>query len=136
MVETKAEHKPDVKATHSAKEASAKEASAVTSGAYDAMAGELTAGQTGWLTIDAAGAPVGPATLLPPPYGTPAIAVICGQNPPNPGFDVLTTLSGAPITASNQPSPDKRLSPEATPPGVLAAGATSKIAEKPAAKSA
>ena len=83
-------------------------------GAYDSLVGELLPGDSGFLTLDAAGTPTGAATLLPPAGQTPVIRVTAQS--PSPTGDVLTTTTGAALHAAMNASPDPRPTPPPPPP--------------------
>ena len=78
-------------------------------GQFDHLVGELTPGQSGWLPLDEAGNPTGPATLSPPPPPALACAVMVNSTVPLPeGEDLLTTNTGAPLTPPLQSQADPR----------------------------
>jgi len=78
--------------------------SAEARGVHDDKVGELAPGQLGWLPLDDAGKPSGPATLLPPTSNIKACRVMA--NPAGSVADLLTTNTGAPITDAMQPQTD------------------------------
>jgi hypothetical protein len=78
--------------------------SAEARGVHDDKVGELAPGQLGWLPLDDAGKPSGPATLLPPTSNIKACRVMA--NPAGSIADLLTTNTGAPITDAMQPQTD------------------------------
>jgi len=83
-------------------------------GAYDHFIGELWPGAYGWLPLDEAGTPIGPATIDPPPQGPApqkvyACYVLADARVPLPDdADMLTTPTGAPITDHMNSNVDKR----------------------------
>lgn len=86
-------------------------------GLYDDQVGELAPGQTGWLPLDDAGVPSGPATVNPPP-GPNAKACSVKHNEQeavDDGADVLVSSSGAPLSPPLQSNVDRR-APGAEPP--------------------
>lgn len=79
-------------------------------GQYDNLIGELQPGDDGWLPLDAAGTPSGPATLQPPP-GPNALACAVHastQEDIDAGMDALMTETGAPITDHMVSNVDRR----------------------------
>ena len=78
-------------------------------GDFDHLVGELKPGQEGWLPLDDAGYPTGPATLAPPPPPALACAVQVNAQVPLPaGEDLLLSESGAHLEAPLQAHPDPR----------------------------
>jgi len=79
-------------------------------GPFDDLIGELQPGQKGWLPLDEAGNPTGPATLHPPQ--APALACAVQANAKNPLTDddhALLSDTGAPLEAPLNPHADFRL---------------------------
>lgn len=87
-------------------------------GQYDHLIGELTPGATGWLPLDDAGTPSGPATLQPPPGpNAKACSVLASpQDEIDNGADALVTLTGAPITDHMESNVDRRAPGGQAPP--------------------
>ena len=89
-------------------------------GQYDNLIGELTPGQTGWLPLDDAGTPSGPATIAPPPGPNAKACSVKASSTEEvaQGWDALLTSTGAPITDHNVSNVDRRYDPNApeTPP--------------------
>ena len=78
-------------------------------GPFDHLIGELSPGQKGWLPLDEAGEPTGPATLLPPPPPALACAVLANPKDPLEEDDhALVTPSGAPLETPLNPHTDNR----------------------------
>jgi len=82
-------------------------------GAYDNLVGELWPGAYGWLPLDSAGTPSGPATIDPPAPGPDVYACFVYSPVPDPDpthdpLDLLTTPTGAPITDNMNSNVDKR----------------------------
>jgi len=79
-------------------------------GAYDSLIGELTPGQSGWLPLDDAGTPSGPATIQPPPGPNAKACSVKASTPEEiaQGWDALLTSTGAPITDHNVSNVDRR----------------------------
>ena len=79
-------------------------------GAYDSLIGELTPGQQGWLPLDDAGTPSGPATIQPPPGPNAKACSVKASTPEEiaQGWDALLTSTGAPITDHNVSNVDRR----------------------------
>jgi len=78
-------------------------------GPFDDLVGELTPGQVGWLPLDEAGNPTGPATISPPP--PPALACSVMVNPVVPlpeGDDLLLSSTGAPLSVPLVSNVEKR----------------------------
>jgi hypothetical protein len=95
---------------------------------YVDLVGELQPGQEGWLPLDEAGSPSGPATLSPPP-GPNAKACSVKRNSVenvDAGQDSLTTPTGAPLSPPLQSNVDRRFPndpanpPQAIPPSITA----------------
>jgi len=86
-------------------------------GQFDDLVGELTPGQTGWLPLDEAGMPNGPATVEPPPGpNARACSVMANPNDPLPADQsMLLTTSGAELAPPLMSNVDRRFgdSPEA-----------------------
>jgi len=77
---------------------------------YVDLVGELQPGQEGWLPLDEAGSPSGPATLSPPP-GPNAKACSVKRNSTenvDAGQDSLTTPTGAPLQPPLTSNVDRR----------------------------
>jgi hypothetical protein len=77
---------------------------------YVDLVGELQPGQEGWLPLDEAGSPSGPATLSPPP-GPNAKACSVKRNSTenvDAGQDSLTTPTGAPLAPPLTSNVDRR----------------------------
>jgi len=94
-------------------------------GDYDHLIGELTPGDYGWLPLDGAGTPSGPATLNPPPGPDAKAAHVFA---PEDGPDALVTGSGAPIDPPLNSNVDKRVPGSGstpTPPEALTLGSLS-----------
>jgi len=88
-------------------------------GQFDDLVGELSPGDYGWLPLDDAGNPSGPATLAPPPGPN---AKACHVFAPEEGDDVLVSASGSPLSPPLNSNIDKRVgdtSPEEAPSPVL-----------------
>ena len=86
-------------------------------GAFDDLVGELTPGQSGWLPLDEAGSPTGPATIIPEP--PPALACSVRASTPDDisaGHDALVSYAGAPLVAPLQNNPDRRTPGAEEPP--------------------
>lgn len=91
-------------------------------GPYDNLVGELAPGQEGWLPLDDAGVPSGPATVNPP-LGLGAKAASVTANPKSPVPDnehALYTTSGAELIPPLTSNVDKRTDPNQGPPIVPA----------------
>lgn len=79
-------------------------------GQFDDLVGELQPGDDGWLPLDEAGMPTGPATKLPPPPPALACAVSVNATVPLPeGESLLLSESGAELTPPLQNNPDRRV---------------------------
>src|SRR3954466_16401910 len=78
-------------------------------GQFDDLVGELSPGDHGWLPLDEAGNPTGPATLQPPPPPALACAVRVTAEVPLPdGYDLLVSETGAPLVPPLTSNVDKR----------------------------
>jgi hypothetical protein len=78
-------------------------------GQFDDLVGELSPGDHGWLPLDEAGNPTGPATLQPPPPPALACAVRVTAEVPLPeGHDLLVSETGAPLIPPLTSNVDKR----------------------------
>lgn len=65
-------------------------------GPFDDLVGELSPGQTGWLPLDEAGYPTGPAVIIPPPPPALGCAVTVNPHVPLPeGEHLLLSKTGA-----------------------------------------
>ena len=85
-------------------------------GPFDDLVGELVPGQSGWLPLDEAGNPTGPATVVPEP--APALACAVRASTPDDialGHDALMSESGAHLSAPLQNNPDRRQEGEEAP---------------------
>jgi hypothetical protein len=82
-------------------------------GEFDNLVGELSPGDYGWLPLDEAGNPSGPATLAPPPGPN---AKACHVYSPPEGDDLLVTATGAPIVPPLNSNIDKRTGDEPADP--------------------
>jgi len=82
-------------------------------GPYDHLIGELTPGAKGWLPLDDAGVPSGPATLQPPPaLNAKAASVQANRTSPVPEDEhALYTSSGAEIVPPLNSNVDRRVTP-------------------------
>ena len=78
-------------------------------GQFDHLVGELSPGDHGWLPLDEAGNPTGPATLQPPPPPALACAVYVTAEVPLPeGHDLLVSETGAPLIPPLTSNVDRR----------------------------
>jgi len=78
-------------------------------GQYDDLVGELSPGQHGWLPLDEAGEPTGPATLQPPPPPALACSVMANPEVPLPsGHHLLLSSAGAELHPPLTSNVDKR----------------------------
>jgi|KBSMisStaDraftv2_1062788.scaffolds.fasta_scaffold107992_3 hypothetical protein len=79
-------------------------------GPYDHYIGKLWPGAYGWLPLDEAGTPIGPAHPNPPTEGSeqPACHVLANPKIPLGDEDALITSTGAPITDHMTSNVDKR----------------------------
>lgn len=66
----------------------------------ESLVGETGPGQTGYIALDDAGAPSGPATLIQPDGPSAAVVNVTAAG----NEDLLTTPSGAPITSVMNPA--------------------------------
>jgi hypothetical protein len=85
---------------------------------YVDLVGDLQPGQIGWLPLDDAGSPSGPATISPPP-GPNAKACSVQRNSQenvDAGQDSLTTPTGAPLTPPLTSNVDRRVPNDGTAP--------------------
>jgi len=87
-------------------------------GPFDDLIGELQPGQTGWLPLDEAGNPTGPATVSPPP-GPDAkachVMATVPSDPVDPEDHLLVSSSGAPLEAPLNSNVDKRVGDTSAP---------------------
>lgn len=72
--------------------------------------GELTPGQSGWLPLDEAGNPIGPAAIQPPPAPALACSVTCNSD------GVLVSTTGAELIPPLNSNVDRRIPGEQAPP--------------------
>jgi len=90
-------------------------------GPYDSFVGELAPGDDGWLPLDDAGFPSGPATKAPPPISVKACAVQANAEVPLPdNAHLLLSESGAELQPPLINNTERRVG-EAAPPPVLPA---------------
>jgi hypothetical protein len=86
-------------------------------GQFDSLVGDLQPGDDGWLPLDDAGYPSGPATKLPPPPPALACSVTVNSTVPlPPGESLLLSETGAelvpPLTSNTDPrDPDTWVAP-------------------------
>jgi hypothetical protein len=86
-------------------------------GPFDDLVGELQPGDFGWLPLDEAGNPTGPATIEPPP--APALACSVKHNDQeaiDEGADALVSSAGATLNPPLQNNPDRRMPSDGEPP--------------------
>jgi hypothetical protein len=96
-------------------------------GAYDSLIGELTPGQSGWLPLDDAGTPSGPATIQPPPGPNAKACSVKASSTEEvaQGWDALLTSTGAPITDHNVSNVDRRFPNDPANPAPVTPNITS-----------
>lgn len=82
-------------------------------GQYDSLVGELQPGQSGWLPLDAAGIPSGPASVVPPDFSPDARAAYVLR--PHSGPDQLVSATGAPLIGNLNSNIEKRVPPPPIP---------------------
>lgn len=80
-------------------------------GDYDHLVGELKPGDQGWLPLDEAGIPSGPATLKPPPELNAKAAHVMHVIEPDEDEDILVSSTGAPLVPPLNSNVDKRTTP-------------------------
>jgi len=86
-------------------------------GAYDDLVGELQPGDLGWLPLDEAGIPNGPATISPPPGpNAKAANVMSPIYKEGETGDLLVSSSGAPLVPPLNSNVDRRYGDTAPPP--------------------
>jgi len=81
-------------------------------GQFDDLIGELQPGQHGWLPLDEAGSPTGPATISPPPGPNAkacSVMATVPSDPVDPEDDLLVSSSGAPLVPPLNSNVDKRV---------------------------
>ena len=96
-------------------------------GQYDNLIGELTPGQSGWLPLDDAGTPSGPATIQPPPGPNAKACSVKASSTEEvaQGWDALLTSTGAPITDHNVSNVDRRFPNDPANPAPVTPSITS-----------
>jgi len=96
-------------------------------GPFDDLIGELSPGQQGWLPLDEAGNPSGPATISPPP-GPDAkacrVMATVPSDPVDPEDHLLVSSTGAPLEPPLNSNVDKRVGDTSAPapPPILLTG--------------
>jgi len=86
-------------------------------GPYDSFVGELLPGDDGWLPLDDAGNPSGPATKAPPPISVKACAVQANATVPLPANEhLLLSESGAELQPPLTNNTERRVGEPGAPP--------------------